>query len=235
LNGYTRIRTPYLYPDGDIVDLFLRQDGDSRTLTDLGETLRWLRMQSLAQRRSPRQNQLVEDVCLNHGVEFFRGMLMVRVKPFDDLASAVTRLAQAAMRVSDLWFTMRTRAVESMGDEVGSFLEERQIVFDRAERLLGKSGRSWTVDFHIRQPRRSALMCVLSTASRAAARGIVEHVTSEWHDLVHLKLGPEALDFVSLLDDTMDVWSAEDFKLVEDLSEIALWSKPEDLLEKLAA
>ena len=81
VNGYTRIRTPYLYPDGDIIDLFLKQAGDSSTVTDLGETLRWLRMQSIAQRRSPRQNQLIEDVCMNHGVEFFRGMLMVRVKP----------------------------------------------------------------------------------------------------------------------------------------------------------
>ena len=235
VNGYTRIRTPYLYPDGDIIDLFLKQAGDSSTVTDLGETLRWLRMQSIAQRRSPRQNQLIEDVCMNHGVEFFRGMLMVRVKPSGDLGSAITRLAQAALRVSDLWFTMRTRAVESLGDEVGSLLEERKIAFQRSERLPGRSGRTWTVDFHVRRPRRSALMCVLSTASRAAARGIVEHVTSEWHDLAHLKLGPEALDFVSLFDDTMDVWSQEDFKLVGDLSEVAFWSKPEDLLETLAA
>ena len=78
-------------------------------------------------------------------------------------------------------------------------------------------------------------MCVLSTASRAAARGIVEHVTSEWHDLSHLKLGPEALAFVSLFDDTLDVWSPVDFRLVGELSDVAFWSKPDELLERLAA
>ena len=234
VDGYVRIRTPYLYPDGDVIDLFLKGEGESSTLTDLGETLRWLRMQSVAQRRSLRQNRLIQDVCLNHGVELFRGMLMVRLRPSEDLGSAVTRLAQAALRVSDLWFTMRTRAVEAITDEVKDFLDERRIPFERGERLPGRSGRAWSVDFHIRHPWRSALMCVLSTASRAAARGIVEHVTSEWHDLSHLKLGPEALAFISLFDDTLDVWSREDFRLVEDLSDLAFWSRPDELIQKLA-
>ena len=78
-------------------------------------------------------------------------------------------------------------------------------------------------------------MYVLSTASRAAARGITEHVTSEWHDLSHLKLGPEAFAFISLFDDSSDVWNEEDFRLVGELSDVALWSKPDELAERLAA
>jgi hypothetical protein len=34
-------------------------------------------------------------------------------------------------------------------------------------------------------------------------------------------------------DDTMDVWSAEDFKLVQDLSAIARWSNPDELADLL--
>ena len=234
MNGYTRIRTPYLYPDGDVIDLFLSQEKGEMTLTDLGETLRWLRSQSIAQRRSPKQTQLVQDICVNHGVEQFRGMLMVRVKHSDNLSSDLTRLAQAAVRVSDLWFTMRTRAVETITDEVRDFLEVRKIPFEHGETLPGRSGRIWTVDFHIRQPRRSALMCVLSTASRAAARGISERVTAEWQDLSHFKVGPEALAFVSLIDDSADVWSPEDLRLVGELSQVAFWSKPDELIERLS-
>ena len=62
---YVRIRTPFLYPDGDVIDLFAKNgNGSSFTLTDLGETLGWLRMQTLANRRSPKQNKLIEDVAL---------------------------------------------------------------------------------------------------------------------------------------------------------------------------
>lgn len=235
LNGYIRIRTPYLYPDGDVIDLFLSEKNGSHTLTDLGETLGWLKTQSLAPKRSPKQRQLIADVCLTHGVELFRGMLVVRLNTPNDLAAALTRLSQAALRVADLWFTFRNRAVESITDEVADMLTERGIIFDRGERLLGRSGRSYTVDFHTRHVRKSSLVYVLSTGSRAAARGVAEHVLAVWWELHHLKMGPEGLNFISLFDDTLDIWSQEDFKLVSDFSDLALWSKPDEFLEKLAA
>ncbi len=232
---HIRIRTPYLYPDGDVIDLYLKQKNEEATLTDLGETTRWLRMQTTSLQKSPKQRQLIEDVCLTHGVEFFKGMLMVRLKPGEDLARAVTRLAQAVLRTGDLWFTFRTRAGESITDEVEDFLKEKVVPFERGERLAGRSGRTWRVDFHTRTPRRSALVNVMSTGSRAAARGVTEHVLAVWYDLSHLKVGPEALQFVSLFDDTVDVWSREDFKLVEDLSDVVRWSQPDELVEKIAA
>lgn len=235
LNGYVKIQTPYLYPDGDVIDLCLKESDGRSTLSDLGETLRWLRMQTVAQRRSPKQRQLIQDVCLTHGVELFRGMLVVRVKTPADLAEAVTRLAQATLRVADLWFTMRTRSVESLTDEVEDFLHEREIAFERGERIPGRSGRIWSPDFHTRHPQRSALVYVLSTGSRAAARGVAEHVLAAWYDLSHLQVGPEALRFVSLFDDTLDVWTPEDFRLVERLSEVTRWSRPDEFAEKLAA
>lgn len=37
-----------------------------------------------------------------------------------------------------------------------------------------------------------------------------------WYDLSHMKVGAEPLEFVSPFDDTMDVWSDSDFRLVEN-------------------
>jgi hypothetical protein len=230
---YQRIRTPYLYPDGDNIDLYCKAHGDPVTVTDLGETTRWLRMQTVASRRSAKQQALIEDICQNHGVEFYRGMLLARCRAQDDLAPVVTRLAQAALRVSDLWFTFRTRTVQSVTDEVADFLAERELAFERGERLVGRSGRTWTVDFHVRTPRRSSLVNVLATGSRSAARTVAEHVLAVWYDLNQLAAGPEALQFVSLFDDTVDVWTEEDFKLVEPLSIIVRWSAPEMLVQEL--
>jgi hypothetical protein len=235
VNDYTRIRTPFLYPDGDIIDLFLKEVKGTSTLTDLGETLRWLRMQSLSERRSPKQKRLIEDICLTHGVELFRGMLMARLRKSEDLARVVNRLGLAAVRVADLWFTFRTRAIESLTDEIADFLQEREIPFEQGERIPGRSGRIWRPDFHTRMPERSALVYVLSTGSRAAAKGIAEHVLASWYDLSHLQIGPEALKFVSLFDDAADVWTEEDFKLVSDISDVAYWSRPDEFVEKLAA
>ena len=108
--------------------------------------------------------------------------------------AVVTRVAQAALRVSDLWFTFRAQAVQYITDEVADFLEDRELGFERSERLAGRSGRGWMVDFH----------------------------------------GPEALTFVSLFDDTADVWADEDFRLVEPLSMVSRWSRPDELAAVLS-
>jgi hypothetical protein len=135
--------------------------------------------------------------------------------------------------VSDLWFTYRTRSVESVTDEVADFLTEGQFSFERLEKLAGRSGRTWTVDFHVRTASRSSLVYVLATGSRSSARVIAEHVLAAWYDLSHLAAGPEALRSLSLFDDTVDVWSPEDFRLVEPLSTVLRWSEPERFAEEL--
>lgn len=99
---YYRIRTPYLYPDGDTIDLFCEFDDDLITVTDEAETMGWLQMQSEAPRRSPEQNRIIQDECQAHGVEFFRGTLQARCRLEDDLADVVNRVSRTALRVSDL-------------------------------------------------------------------------------------------------------------------------------------
>lgn len=232
---YHRVQTPYLYPDGDCIDVFVRPQEGLRVVSDLGETTRWLRMQTLSPRRSPKQRALVEDVCLTHGVEFYRGMLLARCRPGDQLADTILRVAQAALRVSDLWFTFRTRSVESVTDEVADFLTEREFRFERGGKLAGRSGRIWTPDFHVRAVQRSSLVFVLSTGSRTAARNVVHQVHTALFDLNQLAAGQEALQFVSLFDDTADVWSDEDFRLAEQLSAVTRWSQPDEFVETLQA
>lgn len=45
-----RIRTPFMYPDGDYIDIFWEPNngGETITLSDLGETVRWLKMQTIS-------------------------------------------------------------------------------------------------------------------------------------------------------------------------------------------
>ena len=191
-------------------------------------------MQSTAMRRSPRQTRLIEDVCVTHGIEFYLGMLQARCRTEGELGQVVTQVAQAALRVSDLWFTLRTQAIQSITDEVADFLTERKFGFDRAEKRVGRSGRRWMIDFHVRTERLSSLVQVLSTGNRAAAHRVCEHALAAWHDLNHLVVGPEALTFVSLFNDTADVWGEEDYRLVEPLSMVSRWSRADSFATVLS-
>lgn len=98
---YLRIETPFLFPDGDVIDLFCSVDGEVITVSDLADTVGWLCTQSVSRRRSPKQNALIKDVCVTLGVEFYRGMLQARCRDGDDLSRVVIRVAQAALRVSE--------------------------------------------------------------------------------------------------------------------------------------
>jgi hypothetical protein len=232
VNQFIRIRTPLLYPDGDIIDIFFQQTGEQLVLTDLGETLRWLRMQTVAARRSKKQDRMIADVTMNHNVELFRGMLLVRVKDLSELGVQVMRLSQAALRVSDLWFTMRNQAFESIADEVQEYLVEHRIQHERDKRVIGRSSRPWSVDFHTFHPNRSAYVTVLSTASSSAAQNITNTALARWIDLASYQAS-QNIRFVSLFDDSADVWREYNFKQLEDVSEVVLWSSPEQFLEKI--
>ena len=230
---YHRIRTPYLYPDGDIIDVFWKVEGDAVRVTDLAETTGWLSMQSASLRRSERQTWLIEDACLTHGIKYYRGMLEAWCRPGDELATVVTQVAQAALRVSDLWFTFRTQASQNTTDEVADFLNKQEFGFKRGQKLIGRSGSGWKVDFHVRTPLRSSLVQVLTTGNRAAARRVCEHVLAAWYDLSHLEAEPKEWTFISLFDDTADVWTDENFGLVEEISRVARWSRPDEFAAAL--
>ena len=233
-NNYVRIRTPFLYPDGDIVDLFLRDDGGHSTLTDLGETIRWLRNQMAGSCRTKKQTHLIEDICQTNGLAFFRGRLEVRLNNVD-IGEAAMRLGQGCVQVADVWFTFKNRVFHSVADEIGEYLTENNVEYGIREKHPGRSGRMWPVDFHTSTSRGYSYIQVLSTGTRGATHRMSEHVLAMWHDLSHLATGTESAQFVSLFDDTVDIWRPEDFALLDDSSVVAYWSRPDELLAAIVS
>lgn len=256
-----RVRTPLMYPDGGMVDVFVVEQSEHCYVTDFGETLGWLRMQSASPRRSPNQTRIVEDTCQTLGVKLHRGQLMLRANVADGLGEAVLRLAQAAVRVSDVWFTFRTRAVpsrtvgtvasemrnfnrqarsgvqalETVASEVSEWLAKKEISFEPDVTQPGRSGQSWAIDYRTHTDNRTALVFLLSAGSRGAARRRTERVLAGCVDLNHLKDRQPHLAFVSLFADTEDVWRKEDFGLVEQHSKVARWSQPDEFERLLLA
>ena len=229
-----RVRTPMMYPDGGIVDVFVLERGEAYTITDFGDALGWLQMQSVSRGLTKRQNALVGDVCRTLRVELFKGQLILReIKP-EELGDAVIRLAQAVVRVSDVRFTMQPKRIKTTADEVEGWLQGKRIQFERRVKLQGVSNRDWTVDFQT-ETKRIAMIFLLDTSSRSAVKRITENVLAGCVDLGYLKDRNPELTFVSLFNDTHDIWTDQDFRLVERHSEIARWSRPDTLEQILLA
>ena len=217
------------YPDGGFVDVFVVRGEDGHHLvTDYGDAFGWLRMNSISGKLTPNQRALVDDVALTLGVNLDHGQLVV---PSDaaSLAERVQRLAQSAARVADISFTFRTRTARTVADDVDEWLRDRSFDVQRAVTRRGRSRAEWLIDFHVHTDRRDSLMFLLSSGARAAARQTVEHVVSGCVDLSISPPSPVQPRLVSLIDDTIDIWRDEDLSLLSDVSELAMWSRRDEL------
>lgn len=102
--GNIRIRTPFLYPDGDVIDVFVVEGEGYFVITDFGEALGWLRLQSSQGALSHRQMSLVEHICLTLEVKLAQGQLY-RYATREEISTAVLAVVQAILRVADLSYT----------------------------------------------------------------------------------------------------------------------------------
>ena len=202
--NYITIQTPFIFPDGDIIELYYQETSDGGLITDFGETLRWLSGQTPAQRRTKRHIQLIEDTCSTHRVRFADDQVSVRVPQPELMAEAITRLVQAAIRITDVSFTFRARQFESFADEVYEFLTEKHVSVERNYKVDGVSGQNWTVDFRTHLRSKVSLLYTLSTGNRAQAKRLTDHVVAAFHDLRGLRGDDPPVNLVALVDDTSD-------------------------------
>ena len=234
IDGYIAIQTPFVFPDGDIIELYYKDTAKGGVLTDLGETLRWLSGQTPAEKRTKKHLQLIHDTCSTHKVNFSDDEVSIIVPQPELMAASITRSIQAAIRIADVSFTFRHRQFESFADEVADFLLERKVSAIRNYEIEGVSSTVWKIDFRTHL-QRDSLLFALSTGNRAQAKRLTDHVVAALHDLRNLQSQNEQLNFISLVDDTTDAWQPEDFKRMEDVAVVANWSRQDELLEMLAA
>ena len=74
------VQTPFLYPDGGVVEVCVIERNGRFAVTDHGEAMGWLGMQSVRGNLSPKQRHLVDDVVqtLGGGVKSQPAIAVVR-------------------------------------------------------------------------------------------------------------------------------------------------------------
>ena len=231
--GALRIQTPLLLPDGDGIDVFVAEQNGRITVSDFGDALGWLETMSRTGRLSDGQERMLQDVANTVGVDIERGRLSVRCDDPAELAAAVAKVGQAALRVADIWFTFRSQTFRTTAEEVDEWLRTREIPFRQRERVRGRSSRVWTIDFATMDPLPRSYVFLLSTGDRAAARRISEHVLAACVDLSQIEPNTHLPRLVSLFDDDANVWEDQHYGLVEPFSAIARWSDRASLEELL--
>ncbi len=228
--GRLKIATPYLYPNGDYVDLYLTETHTGVYLTDLGETMGYLADANISLKQSPKRRKIVNDVLLNQGVELFRGELRILINDWDKIAWYLMRLGQAIVQISDLIFTLRLSALVTFKEEVEEYWIETETPYEPHRTVIGGSGESYTIDFYIPTPHHPYLVETLASSSTGYANTLVSRVVRTWHDVRRVD---GRYGYISLIDDSTDVWKEAWFDQLAELSNVIVWGERDELLTVL--
>lgn len=227
VNEFVQISTPFILPDGSVIDLFLKEKEESYVLTNLGETFGWLYLQTAAYSLSKNQEIIIKDIVITHGVEQFDGMLITRLKKDDNLADAILRLSQAIIRVADTNTKLKVPSFEPITEEVTEFLNKKKLNVERNKKFTGMSGTARSVDFCAHRPHGTTLINTLSTPALRTARMRVDKVFTTWSEISYLK--ESKYNFISLIDDSKNLWNENNITLLNRVSNVVKWSNRDDL------
>ena len=238
--GVLRLSTPFRYPDGSNIDLFMGIDSHLHApikLTDLAHTTAYLLDVQIKPWATQKRKHIVDDVCKLLGIDREGGELVVRLTQEElndgNLPGAMVRLAQACIRIADLSFTQRLRAPVNFKDDVEEFITGEGVAVESAITLLGKYGKEVPLDFRTRGRKIESLLLTLSTANAAAAHGLANEVFRKWHDLEPHKASHQ---FLTIYDSTNDVFRDDDLARISEQSTLlAFPAQQEAIRDAIAA
>ena len=230
--GSTRIRTPFLYPDGGLIDLYIDADG-ADIVTDSGETVGWLNGQTAAPALPEWLNEAVKGMVAPLGVDYSEGELSATLDP--GLAAAGVRVGMACVRGAEQRHRFRAAAPGRAVEELASILTLGRVEFGPGLKEVGRSGHSYKLPFRTRTPARTSLLGIVARGAGAKSRQSLEHTYTMWSDLSDLRLAVRPLALVTVFDDVRSDWTRADYALLSGLSDVARLSRPASNLEAVGA
>lgn len=223
-----RIVTPYLYPDNDLIDVFVEEPAPGRIrVTDLGETLRHLDAQGFDTSGTPKRKHMAETIAAGIGVDIVRGEL-TKEGTHDRLGELLFDVIVAARGVSDLIYTTRTYEPATFVEEVGKFFQEHALKYERDVKIKGGTGKVYPIDFRL--VRVNKYVHTLSPRQIGGLQPVVNRVFRMWFDC-NGRLGREAK--VSLLNNVDFQWKQPEVALLERVSDVRYWTRRDEFVSLL--
>ena len=235
LPGGIRIATPLLYPDNDVVDVFVRVEDGEFIATDYGEAMARLRMHCWDDRLSPNQQQHLDGIAPVDRLQFDGGPISYRCASLSEIGSAIMFVAQAAARVADLRWIDGHPVDGTASSDVQRWFRHREIAFTSGVRVAGRSGHEYTVDFDVAVPPLHSLVFHLRTSDPDSAPRIAEHAYIGCRDIRDALPEPARCQLVSLFHCDSAPWTDEDFNRLATVSHVARWTDRDEFERILRA
>jgi hypothetical protein len=220
-DGWISIVSPYTFPDGDLVEIELREIGSEIRLSDRGETLRHLATIDFDPRSGIASTNLLMDILKQHRVELVHGTLQKQVAT-EAVGEATHELLMACFAVGQLIYLSRGYTPRTFQEEVAEALTEYRVRFETGHKETGTSGKVYPIDFRFIGEKREGLMQTLSPARPEGMTIRVNSTFRMWSEI------PNHRWRSSLIDDRYLSWRDTDLTSLRNVSDVYLWSERDD-------
>lgn len=237
-SGAVRFATPFKYPNGEAVDLFLylkRGLLDEYQLSDYGQTYVYLSSAQTGIASTSRKREIVGDITSQLRVKLDEGELIASI-PSDDadtLSDAILRLGQACVRISDLATHQRLRSANPFRDDVEDFFEARRFSYIPDVKIDGPYKAPLRVDFEVNSTYARSYVNVLAAMNLASARSSANDIFVKWHDLI--QTGASSHQLVTIYNSASRAIRTSDVNRLKDYSIVVSYPEERESLEKVLA
>jgi hypothetical protein len=233
--GVLRMSTPFLYPNGESIDVFIDSDKqlwEDFCLSDRGQTALYLRNAQVFLDTTARRRELVNDILRESGVKLNGLQLTIRPRTHEpkEISDAIFRLSQMCVRISDLATHQRLRSSNPFRDDVEDFLEANNFRYTPDVKLPPVFGkRDIRMDFEVRSGNRSSYVNVLAAMNDASAHSSANEITIK---LTDLKLSDQVIlhKFVTVYNSASNAIRIEDIERLGTLSSTVSYPEERDSL-----
>lgn len=235
IDGFLMVTTPFLYLDGGVVCVYIKEFLDYIILTDMGDLNRWLHSYSMTGDLTDKQNLLMHKTLNYHGISMSRGMLVLKIGTNDNITESMLSMAQAIARISDVNYLIVPKIPNSFNNNFKDFLDRHGLNYEIDKPYTGNSGRDRKVDFWVKEKEKISLVYTLSLSKTTDINAKSDSVFSKWSDLLYLKKSDESdmntsINFVSLINDELIEWPQSNINLLRTVSSVERWTNKNKLI-----
>jgi hypothetical protein len=230
-NGRMSVVLPFLYPDHDNIEIFVKDKGDSIVVTDLGETLRHLDTIGMNFQASGRLAFQVERIASGFQVSLQDGV-MFKQGPRADAGALMFDLMSTCMAIGDLAYSGRTYQPLTFHEEVSKVLDATGLPFETGYAVTGAiSGERLKIDFKVTAQHRVSYIHAMEARTKSGVKKWVDATYRLWNDV---QTGQEkVVRKVSLVNDEITHIRDADIRILASCSTVFQWSDTERFVSSL--
>lgn len=229
-NGSITIETPFIFPNGDLLDLSVEQTSDGFVVSDLGETCGWLFRTSGIDNLTPARHEKIHEIENGTGVQLWHGNLRYQCESSGDIALGVHSVAQAALQMAELRHSTKAAPRPRNRDRLDEWLEAKSLKVARGVRVPGRSRRNWKIDYRTTLDGHDSFAMWIDRPDHPGALAAQYRAYTTYADIMRSANGVASVPRISILDGADAQWSAEDRALLEDVSSVVCWADQDQLL-----